>query len=619
MKGAAAGGDNVVRIAVAGESGTGKSSLIAAAINNKFQNFLPRILQPSRLIVDLDPDHVPVTIIDTRSDNIANIVETLSSADAVVLTYSSGMLLTLERLEQDWLPRLQLPPVILVGCMLGMKDSKLELSVRETVYRMMDAHSQIETWIECSAFEHIKIPEVFYYATKAVVYPTDPLYDTTQRYFTPRCVSALKRIFNLCDLNNDGALSTEEWFNLQCLMIAQLELSTVKGILQSYLKEGFYENVALPFSSFLFIQEYYIREQQSEVTWTILRRFGYNNEIRLRDDQLPAIKRDPDQSLELTSRALEFLRRRFVSIAKSGDVLQPAMLADLFSVAPEKVIYFSLFFYSSHFPWNEAPYQHATEKTATGGLFLDKFLSLWALMLLLDPNRSVKTLLYIGYDSDPSSSIRITCRRRSDRKKQQTKRNVYQCFVFGQEDAGKSALLNTFIGRHFREEYVPTAFHRYAVNVVHQPMDALAACDVAVFVHDSSLEPSWVKAKKMLLDVASHGKATGYEMPCLIVAFSNPPTEHHDSTEVSQDLGIEAPIHLNTELVEPSNIFGRIVEAAEHPHLSIPETTTRNSRRQYHWLISRFLFLKWHLLKLGLAAHAFSAIPLPLAGFFLHK
>ncbi|KAK4482082.1 hypothetical protein RD792_011564 [Penstemon davidsonii] len=84
-------GDNVVRIAVDGKPGTEKLSLIEATINNKFRNFLPQLLQPSRLIVDLDPGHVPVTIIDTRSDNNANIVDALSSVDAVVLTYSSGI------------------------------------------------------------------------------------------------------------------------------------------------------------------------------------------------------------------------------------------------------------------------------------------------------------------------------------------------------------------------------------------------------------------------------------------------------------------------------------------------------------------------------------------------
>lgn len=36
-----------------------------------------------------------------------------------------------------------------------------------------------------------------------------------------------------------------------------------------------------------------------------------------------------------------------------------------------------------------------------------------------------------------------------DRKKKKRERNVYQCFVFGPKNAGKSALLKSFIGRFF--------------------------------------------------------------------------------------------------------------------------------------------------------------------------
>lgn len=83
-------------------------------------------------------------------------------------------------------------------------------------------------------------------------------------------------------------------------------------------------------------------------------------------------------------------------------------------------------------------------------IFPDKFMVLqWALMTLLDPVRSIENLIYCGYAGDPSSAIRITRRRRLDRKKQRSERNVFQCFVFGPKKAGKSALLNSFIGRCF--------------------------------------------------------------------------------------------------------------------------------------------------------------------------
>lgn len=68
-------------------------------------------------------------------------------------------------------------------------------------------------------------------------------------------------------------------------------------------------------------------------------------------------------------------------------------------------------------------------------------------MTLLNPASTMENLIYIGYPGDVSSTIRVTRKRRLDRKKQQSERNVFQCFVFGPKKAGKSALLDSFLGR----------------------------------------------------------------------------------------------------------------------------------------------------------------------------
>ncbi|OMP05018.1 mitochondrial Rho GTPase 1-like protein [Corchorus capsularis] len=56
-------------------------------------------------------------------------------------------------------------------------------------------------------------------------------------------------------------------------------------------------------------------------------------------------------------------------------------------------------------------------------------------------------------------------------------------------------------------------------------------------------------------------------------------------------MGIEAPIPISSKLGDFNNIFRRIVNAAEHPHLSIPETEAGRSRKQYHRLINRSLMV----------------------------
>ncbi|XP_021282186.1 mitochondrial Rho GTPase 1-like isoform X1 [Herrania umbratica] len=628
-------GKTGVRIVVAGDRGTGKSSLIVTAAADTFAANVPRLLPPTRLPEDFYPDRVPITIIDTSSNfscNLANtkfnaikkqnvispedrgkLAEELKRADAVVLTYACDQPETLNRLSTFWLPELrQLEvkvPVIVVGCRLDLRDELQQVSLEQVMSPIMQQFREIETCIECSAYKHIQIPEVFYYAQKAVLHPTGPLFDQESQTLKPRCVRALKRIFILCDHDRDGALSDAELndFQVKCFNapLQPSEIVGVKRVVQDKLVEGVNER-GLTLTGFLFLHALFIEKGRLETTWTVLRKFGYNNDIKLSDDLIPhsSFKRAPDQSVELTNEAIEFLKGIYELFDSDlDDNLRPIEVEDVFSTAPES-------------PWNDAPYKDAAEKTALGGLSLDAFLSEWALMTLLDPARSVENLIYIGYPGDASSAIRVTRRRRLDRKKQQSERNVFQCFLFGPTNAGKSALMNSFLGRPYSDSYSPTTDERYAVNVVELPggikktlvlreipedgvrkllstKDSLAACDIAVFVHDSSDESSWKRATELLVDVAGHGEDTGYEVPCLIVAAKDDldsfPMAIQDSTRVSQDMGIDAPIPISSKLGDFNNIFRTIVNAAEHPHLSIPETEAGRSRKQYHRLINRSL------------------------------
>ncbi|CAI9102237.1 OLC1v1000476C1 [Oldenlandia corymbosa var. corymbosa] len=605
-----------VRIVVAGDAKTGKSCLVLAAASDTFTPNVPPVLPPTRLPEDMFPDRVPVTVIDTSSspENRNKLVEELKKADAIVLTYACDRPATLDRLSSFWLPELRRlevrVPVIVVGCMLDKRDEEYPISLEQVMSPIMQQFREIETCIECSAFKIIQVAEVFYYAQKAVLHPTAPLFDQEAQTLKPRCVRALKRIFILCDHDRDGALSDEELndFQVKCFNapLQPSEISGVKRVVQEKLPEGVNDR-GLTLTGFLFLHALFIEKGRLETTWTVLRKFGYNNEIRLADDRLPPpFKRHPDQSAELTNDAVDFLRGIFFTYDIDGDgSLRTPEVEDLFSTAPEN-------------PWNEAPYKDAAEKNPLGGLTVDGFLSEWALMALLDPIRCFEYLIYIGYTGDISSAIRITRRRRLDRKKQQSDRNVYQCFVFGPKEAGKSTILDSFPGRPFPEDYVPTTTdNHYVVHVVVDQTegtrktlvlreipedhvekflsskDALASCDVAIFVHDRSRESSWKRATELLHSVASQGESTGYEVPCLIAAAKDDldpyPTEIQDSTRVSQDLGIEAPIPISAKLGDLNNIFRRIVTAAEHPHLSIPETEAGKSRKQYHRLINRSL------------------------------
>ncbi|KAL6217395.1 PREDICTED: mitochondrial Rho GTPase 2 [Fragaria vesca subsp. vesca] len=604
-----------VRVVVVGDRGTGKSSLIVSLATETFPESLPPVLPPTTLPADLYPDRVPVTIIDTSSslDSGVKRSEELKRADVVMLTYACDQPITLDRISGYWLPELRRlevnVPVILVGCKMDLRDEHDPISMEQAMTPIMQAYRQIETCIECSAANFLQVPEAFYYAQKAVLHPTLPLFDQETQSLQPRCVSALRRIFTLCDQDMDGALNDEELnaFQVKCFgsALQPNEIIGVQRVVQEKLPEGVNEN-GLTLDGFLFLHALFIEKGRLETTWAVMRKFGYEDDLQLREDFVTIpFKVAPDQSVELTTEAVEFLRGIFRLHDTDNDgALRPNELDMLFATAPES-------------PWSEPPYQGAAERTALGDLTLNGFLSEWALMTLTDPEKSMANLIYTGYRGSPASALHLTRRRKVDRKKQKTERNVFNCFVFGPKKAGKSAIINSFIERPFSKIDATTTGERWAVNAVDEvggnkktlilreiPEDevkfllskknSLAACDVAVFVYDSSDEHSWKRSKELLAEVASKGdESEDYLVPCLLIAAKDDldpyPMAVRDSLGVSQELGIEAPIRVSMKQSNLNNVFGRIVYAAEHPHLSIPETETRKNRRKYRQLFNRSL------------------------------
>ena len=67
-----------------------------------------------------------------------------------------------------------------------------------------NAFQEVETCIECSAKKLLNVHELFFFAQKAVLYPTHHIYDVTQQKLKNEAVLALRRIFKLCDQDKDG-------------------------------------------------------------------------------------------------------------------------------------------------------------------------------------------------------------------------------------------------------------------------------------------------------------------------------------------------------------------------------------------------------------------------------
>ncbi|ELW61782.1 Mitochondrial Rho GTPase 1 [Tupaia chinensis] len=129
-------------------------------------------------------------------------------------------------------------PLILVG----NKSDLVEYSSMETILPIMNQYTEIETCVECSAKNLKNISELFYYAQKAVLHPTGPLYCPEEKEMKPACIKALTRIFKISDQDNDGTLNDAElnFFQRICFNtpLAPQALEDVKNVVRKHISDG---------------------------------------------------------------------------------------------------------------------------------------------------------------------------------------------------------------------------------------------------------------------------------------------------------------------------------------------------------------------------------------------
>ena len=75
----------------------------------------------------------------------------------------------------------------------------------------------------------------------------------------------------------------------------------VKRVVQEKVPEGVNE-LGLTLTGFLFLHALFIEKGRLETTWSVLRKFGYNDDIELRKENLPVpSRRAPDQVMPLST------------------------------------------------------------------------------------------------------------------------------------------------------------------------------------------------------------------------------------------------------------------------------------------------------------------------------
>uniref|UniRef100_A0A672N9F8 Mitochondrial Rho GTPase n=1 Tax=Sinocyclocheilus grahami TaxID=75366 RepID=A0A672N9F8_SINGR len=546
-----------VRILLLGEPKVGKTSLIMSLVGEEFPELVPLRAEEITIPADVTPEKVPTHIVDysvtEQSDEVLR--EEIVKANVVCVVYDVTQEETIDKIRTKWIPLVNggaekgsKIPIILVGNKSDLRSG----SSMESILPIMNQFSEIETCVECSAKNLKNISELFYYAQKAVLHPTAPLYDPEDKQLKLQCVRALSRIFSISDQDNDHILSDAELNCFQKLCfgnpLAPQALEDVKTVVWKNTSDGVQDN-GLTLNGFLFLNTLFIQRGRHETTWTILRKFGYDDTLDLTDDYLyPPLRVSVGCSTELNHLGHQFLQKLFDKYDEDKDsALSPAELKNLFSVLP-------------YMPWGPEVYSNVSlsddNYISQHGYFCQ-----WMLSAYLDVHRCLEHLGYLGYPilmerESQTSAVTVTREKSFDLEKRQTQRTVFLCKVIGPRGTGKTDFLQAFL-QNERDPGPPTIYAINTVSVANQDKylivsgflkTADAACDVACLMYDVSDPDSFNYCASIY---KQHYMDRG--IPCVVVGSKADLIEakqHHgmSPSEFCYKHRLPSPLHFSTLL-----------------------------------------------------------------------
>lgn len=319
-----------VRICVAGDEGVGKSSLITCLVKDVFvshriQAVLPQITLPPTLGT---PENVTTVIVDTSAlpHERTNLKRELRKSNVILLVYSDHY--SYERVALFWMPFFRAQgvsvPVILCANKSDLATgANTPQVVEDEMLPVMAEFKEIDSCIRTSAREHHNVNEVFYLCQKAVTHPISPLFDSKELTLKPTAVSALKRIFYLCDKDQDGLMNDQEIQAFQKRVfdkdLSPGDLSNIKQSVRDRQRDPTTFLDGITEREFMTLCTLFVEKGRHETLWMILRQFQYTDSLSLKETFLhPKFDVPQYSSAELGPTGYRFFVDLFLSSDKVG-------------------------------------------------------------------------------------------------------------------------------------------------------------------------------------------------------------------------------------------------------------------------------------------------------------
>ncbi|KAK6462822.1 rho-like GTPase [Scheffersomyces coipomensis] len=623
-----------LRVVVCGDDSVGKSSLIAALIKESFIPTIQDVLPPITISGD-DYDssfqeypidtkivkksrrnsskkerfnesstkvvskYIPnkTVIIDTNASDKPNLQKELKRADVIWLVYSDHY--TYERISLHWMPMFRsmgvnLPIVLCANKSDLIEKSDLKTQNSDEFIPLIKEFKEIEACIRSSAKTNHNVVEAFYLCQRSITHPISPIFDSKEGNLKPAAISALKRVFFLCDKDQDGYLNFQELSDLhkKCFNKEATE-EEYKNILNAIDKKLYSDgDNGVSEDGFILLNKMYAEAGRHETIWGILRAFHYTNSLSLSDKFLfPKLDVNPNSSIELSPAGYRFFVDLFIKFDKDNDGgLNEEELNNLFRPTPgmPKI-------------WQESQFPSTVVCNEEGYVTLQGWLAQWNLTTFLDYKSTLVYLAYLGFDEDMSvKALKVTKPRKSRQRQGKfyrqnvNDRNVFNCFVLGAPQSGKSSLLESFLHGSYSESYSPTIQPRLCIKDIElrggkqcylileelgelepailENKMRLDQCDVICYCYDSSDPESF----QYLVELREKYATLLNTIPCVFVALKADLDKQQQRSDVqpenyTRDLYLSPPVHISSAWSSSVHeLFIQLVDAAKFPSSATP-------------------------------------------------
>lgn len=608
-----------VRIALCGDEGVGKSSLVTSLTKETFVANIQRVVPPINIPRDFSNSSNSTVVVDTSTEDLAQLQYEVREAHCIWLVYADHY--TYERISLYWVPLFRSMgvnlPIVVCSNKMDEDATDNDTVLHEEFAPLLVEFKEIEACVRTSAKLNHNVNKAFYLCQRAVTHPLAPLYDYKYYGLKPLAEQALSRVFYLCDRDQDAFLNESEFLALQQRCFHKTldfnELQDIRETLNG-IEHGVFSEKGLSLRGFLLLNKYYCETGRHETIWGILREFHYTDSLSLEDRILyPKFEVPPLASVELSPKGYKFLVDLFILSDKDNDGgLNEDELARLFYPTP-----------GIPPAWEEANFPQSVVCNQQGHVTLQGWLAQWSMTTFLDCRTTLEYLGYFGYEegekkmrglgrsrgSDTTSALHVTKPRRIRTREgviyrtPVPDRTVFNCFLLGFSGCGKTSLLESFLSRSFSAGHAPTLAQKVAVNNVEiaggkqcylilqelgglegpilENSGKLDTCDVLCLAYDSSDPDSF----QHLIDLRRKYPAMD-SIPTVYVALKADLDRQQQRADFQPEpytkaLYLAPPLHISSSWTSSlSELMSTLANAASNPQTCTPNLVPYPTERE---------------------------------------